>query len=191
MPDCGFQKRFFILTDGKTDDPNKCILQASIQTQSIRVHTFGIGDGCDFPMVAQTARAGRGSYSIVNEGYYSRALNGHVVRALKKAFEPSLKQCEVWLGFQNSPRQPLDEVFRNQTVSKTTIMSKADFQNIQFGFTSVEDPLTKLPVKLEFSAKDFVQVQDQQTKTALFKMAAHEAIKNKEVKDVVECSMKY
>ena len=107
------------------DKPRLVTLQASIQTEYIRTHTFGIGSGCDFEMVAETAHAGRGSYSIVHDN--SNTLNGLVVKALRRAFEPSLKDCVIWLGTEGCGHQALNEVFRNQTVSKTALMSKTDF----------------------------------------------------------------
>ena len=89
-------------------------------------------------MIKETAHAGRGSYNIVSDKN-ANELNGLVINALKRAIEPSLKECQIWLGEDNSY---LHEVFRNQTVSKIAIMSKNDFQNVTFGFTSEKDPTT-------------------------------------------------
>ena len=89
-------------------------------------------------MVKETAHAGRGSYSIVSDKNVNE-LNGLVINALKKAIEPSLKECRIWLGNDNSI---LHEVYRNQTVSKIAIMSKANFEKVTFGFVSEKDPTT-------------------------------------------------
>jgi hypothetical protein len=34
----------------------------------IRVHTFGIGSGCDKDLIKRAAQAGRGSYSFADDG---------------------------------------------------------------------------------------------------------------------------
>ena len=47
-------------------------------------------------MIQDTANAGRGSYNMVSDN--TNQLNGLVINALKRAFEPSLKDCKVWLG---------------------------------------------------------------------------------------------
>ena len=109
MPANGLQKRIFLLTDGMVNDPDEVINLARICNDSIRTHTFGIGDGCDLRMVKETAHAGRGSYSIVSNKN-ANELNGLVINALKRAIEPSLKECQVWLGNDNSI---LHEVYRN------------------------------------------------------------------------------
>ena len=41
------------------------IVQASLLNEVTRVHTFGIGEGCDKNMVIETAKSGRGSFSMV------------------------------------------------------------------------------------------------------------------------------
>ena len=72
------------------------IQQARFLNEQIRTHTFGIGTGCDEYMVKETAKAGRGSYSLVKDN--SSELNAKVINALSKAFEPSLKGCELRFG---------------------------------------------------------------------------------------------
>ena len=115
LPNKLIQKRIFILTDGKVRNPNKVVDQAEMCNECIRTHTFGIGNGCDFKMIKETAYAGRGSYSMVTDN--ANQLNGLVIKALKNAFEPSLKGCKIQLGPKdNSKTNYLHEVFRNQTV---------------------------------------------------------------------------
>ena len=47
------------------NNPDEVVYQAGICNENIRIHTFGIGDGCDTKMVIEAARAGRGSCSFV------------------------------------------------------------------------------------------------------------------------------
>jgi hypothetical protein len=60
-------------------------------SDKVRVHSFGIGHGCSKYLVKEVAKAGRGSYSFVDEK--SDNLKGKVISALRKAVEPSLKAC--------------------------------------------------------------------------------------------------
>ena len=46
----------------------------------------------------------------------------------------------------------LGEVFRNQSVFKTEIMGKGDFEKFILKFKSEEDPITKQPIDLEFNS---------------------------------------
>lgn len=62
----------------------------------MRVHTFGIGSGCDRTLVKETALAGRGSASFAGDG--SSDLRGLVIKALKNASQPSLKECVLSWG---------------------------------------------------------------------------------------------
>ena len=89
-------KRIFLLTDGQVGNSSAVIQQATFLNEHIRTHTFGIGTGCDEHMVKETAKAGRGSYSLVKDN--SSELNAKVINALTKAFEPSLKGCELRFG---------------------------------------------------------------------------------------------
>jgi hypothetical protein len=50
-----------------------------------------VGYGCSKYLVKEVAKAGRGSYSFVDEK--SENLKGKVISALRKAVEPSLKEC--------------------------------------------------------------------------------------------------
>ena len=91
------QRRIFILTDGAVENPQEVIEQAGKVKDQARIHTFGVGDNCDKKMVADIAKAGRGSCSILRDN--SSVLNGHVIEALNNAYEPSLKGCKLhWNG---------------------------------------------------------------------------------------------
>jgi hypothetical protein len=63
-----------------------------------RVHSFGIGSGCSKYLVKEVAIAGRGSYSFVSD---KDNLNVKVIDALKKASNPSLRNCS--LKFEKTP----------------------------------------------------------------------------------------
>lgn len=56
-----------------------------------RIHTFGIGSGCDKNLVEKTAKAGRGSSSFAADS--DSNISGLVVEALRRSFEPSLAGC--------------------------------------------------------------------------------------------------
>ena len=87
------------------------IAQAKSHSETTRVHTFGIGNGCDEELIKRTAIAGRGSYSFAIDNVTN--LSGQVIQALKKATQPSLKDCSFsWSG----KKIDLGEVFRNQLV---------------------------------------------------------------------------
>ena len=49
-------------------------------------------------------------------------------------------------------------MFRNESVSRTTIMSKEEFKNVCFEFTSELDPLTGEKIYYEFGMNSFVKV---------------------------------
>lgn len=58
-----------------------------------------------------------------------------------------------------------------------------------FKFNSTQDPFTQQPINLEFDATAFRRVEGEAASKALFKMAAHEAIKTSS--DVEPISVKY
>ena len=96
LPTKHVQKRIFLLTDGEVRNRLEVVNQAKFANDSIRIHTFGIGHGCDEQMVIDIAKAGRGSHSLVLDD--SSELNSKVVLALARAFEPSLKDCKLVFG---------------------------------------------------------------------------------------------
>jgi hypothetical protein len=88
----GFKnKKVFLLTDGAVSNPEKVIELAKKNADRVRIHSFGVGYGCSKYLVKEVAIAGRGSYSFVDEK--SENLKGKVISALRKAAEPSLKNC--------------------------------------------------------------------------------------------------
>ena len=71
------ETRIFPLTDGQVENRDAVVEKASSSTENVRIHTFGIGDGCDAEMVKNMAF--RGSCSLVKD---VEDLNGLVVTAL-------------------------------------------------------------------------------------------------------------
>lgn len=58
-------------------------------------------------------------------------LNGHVIRALSAAMEPSLKETEY--GF-NDKLKNYGEMYRNTLISEAVLMSEAEFADLKFSF---------------------------------------------------------
>jgi hypothetical protein len=77
------QRRVFLLTDGEVDNKNQIFEFVRNHNDQMRIHTFGIGSGCDKELIKQTAVAGRGSFSFASDG--SNDLSGLVISALKNA----------------------------------------------------------------------------------------------------------
>ena len=149
------QKRIFLLTDGQVGNADYVINQAKFANDAIRTHTFGIGQGCDEKMVIDVAKAGRGSHSIILDD--SNQLNSKVITALARAFEPSLKGCKLIFG---DSKEELNEVFRNQTLYRSALMTKAEFEKMRFEFSSQLDPVTNEPLSLMFDSSEFRRIQD-------------------------------
>ncbi len=94
------------------------------------MHSFGVGSGCSKYLVKETAKAGRGSYSFVDEK--SDNLKAKVITALTRAVEPSLKNCRFTTASQVSLMSPPSgqgcEAFRNELISSFAIMTAQQFQ---------------------------------------------------------------
>ena len=54
----------------------------------------------------------------------------------------------------------MNEVFRNETLYRSRIMSKEEFEKMTFSFTSEEDPVTKQAINFTFASEEFRQVED-------------------------------
>jgi len=74
------KKRVFCLTDGAVGNPEQVIQLA--KSESMVVHTVGIGNGCDTNMLSRMAKEGRGSYSLIGDNESDSILNGKVITAL-------------------------------------------------------------------------------------------------------------
>ena len=107
------ETRIFLLTDGQVGNRDKVIEKANTKNDSIRIHSFGIGSGCDVEMVKQVATNGRGSCSLVKDN--DDNLKGLVITALANASEPSLQKCKFVFGAETSE---LGEVFRSKLISR-------------------------------------------------------------------------
>ena len=97
-------------------------------------------------MVKEVAKAGRGSYSFVQES--SDNLKGKVISALRKAVEPSLKGCSFLYSSKNTVLAAPDngqigEAFRNDIVTQYLILNAREFEELKLNFHCDEDPVTK------------------------------------------------
>jgi hypothetical protein len=90
------ETRIFLLTDGQVSNREMVIEKSLTGKDNIRVHTFGIGSGCDVDMVEKVAKNGRGSCSLVKDN--DTNLKGLVIAALAHASEPSLQNCNLSFG---------------------------------------------------------------------------------------------
>jgi hypothetical protein len=88
-----------------------------------------VGSGCSKYLVKKVAKAGRGSYSFVDEN--SDNLKGKVIAALTRAVEPSLKNCrfttECQVQLMSPPSGKGSEAFRNELFTSFAIMSTKQF----------------------------------------------------------------
>lgn len=73
----------------------------------------------------------------------SDQLNAQVVQALARASEPSLQDCKLIWHKSFPKEEELNEVFRNQLVTKCDIMTKEEFSSFKMQFSCVNDPMTK------------------------------------------------
>ena len=60
-----------------------------MKSDNTKLFSFGIGSGCDQQLVMNSAKAGKGEYSIIGDNDPVK-LKEQVVSSLKKASEPSL-----------------------------------------------------------------------------------------------------
>ena len=109
--DSDMKKRVILLTDGEITEgegPERVVQLAA--SESTVVHTLGISNAADADLLQKTARAGRGTFSLVEDYESVSALNGKVISALKKCLEPALEYCSISWGDEI---RDLDTVFRN------------------------------------------------------------------------------
>ena len=71
------EKKIFLLTDGEVDNKQQIFEYIRLHKEIMRIHTFGIGSGCDKELIEKAAQAGRGSFSFASDG--SLDLSGQVV----------------------------------------------------------------------------------------------------------------
>ena len=126
-------------------DLDKVILEAKKDNDKYRIFTFGLGNGCDVNLVQKMAWAGRGSCSLVRDG--AADLNSQVIRSLQDAMEPSLKGCRY--KWNEASVRSWGEVFRNELIIETCIMTKEQFADMSFKFVCQEDRMTKAILVLD------------------------------------------
>ena len=147
--------------------------------------SFGLGDGCDVNLVKNSARAGRGTATIVKDN--DPQLNGLVIRALQAAIEPSLKETQY--GFNDKLCEE-QEVYRNTLISETVLMDAETFANLKFSLKTKQEG-TQEALSMEFSKDEFQEVQGEEASN-LLKMAAHfEIEKETDPAKQKELSLKY
>ena len=141
--------------------------------------TFGLGSGCDQRLVTNVAKAGRGSYTFVQDG--GEDLNGQVVRALSLAMQPSLKDaCYGWNISDIEDEPKIEDIYRNTLIYKTKLISASDLPTVQFWFRADEDSdEARDPIDLSFSRADFKMI-DGPAGQALFKLAVFNWLEDKE-----------
>ena len=116
--DPALNKRVILVTDGHSNrgDDNAIIRQAA--NEDIIVHTLAISDEADDELLKATAKAGRGTFSLVYDDETGSALNGKVISALKKCIEPALETCSITYGNSETGevfhQEELNAIFRNQ-----------------------------------------------------------------------------
>ena len=118
----------------------------------------------------ETARAGRGSATLVQDG--GDQLKSCVIRALSHAMESSLEGVQY--GWNDQLLEKEHELYRNQLVFQTQIMSKEMFESVSFVFKT--NPETGDKIDLRFGPADFKRVEGEQAAQALIKLAAFQRL---------------
>lgn len=84
----GLDKHVYLITDGQVFNPEDVVELIRNNNKTFTLHTFGIGSGVSTSLITECAKAGRGkSYFVDNK---ATGLQGKVIDALCKAFEPSV-----------------------------------------------------------------------------------------------------
>lgn len=162
--------RIFVLTDGQVGNNDAVINLVKRAEDNVRIHTFGIGCGCDVNLVTKMAEAGKGHCYLIKD-LKTGSLSADVIEALGRACQPTLEGCSIaW----NNQQEKLNEVFYNQLISSYRIMSKQDYAKLKFTFECKNDPKTREGFKLDFTQADFTKVQPE---SGIFKLAAQQKIK--------------
>lgn len=190
-------------------NPDNVIQLAKKGSDKARVYSFGVGYGCSKYLVKEIAKAGRGSYSFVDEK--SENLKGKVISALRKAVEPSLKGCSFsYITESGAPilESPfagvIGEAFRNEPINQFLILNRTQFEQLRLQFKCKEDPVTKTAIEHSFESGDFKMLEPGDF---LFKLAAKSRVKElqeliqgsreapidvpKTVEDIVKISVRY
>ncbi|CDW78536.1 UNKNOWN [Stylonychia lemnae] len=174
------QKRIFMLTDGEVSNRNQVVELAGKCPYDVRIHSIGIGRGCDVRLVSDVATQGKGSCSLVVE---SKDLKAIVIKALARAKDPSYSNCKFILSQNpiisaNNLKHNLInttgfELFRNEIFLILAIIPKQDFENLRISASSDINPISNKGINYEWSAADFRQLN---MGNELFKIAARMSI---------------
>eukprot|EP00347_Sterkiella_histriomuscorum_P005979 403354535 len=187
-PEDPIQKKIFLLTDGydgyigSRRVPHNQMIEFDSVIDKIRkrdhdcaVHTFGIGNDYNKQLVKGFAKAGRGSYSFVED---IDNLKGKIIKALQKAIEPSLQGCRFEFPMEcdiQCPREGLiGEAFRNEITNLYLVMKKSVFENFKMSYHVQNDPIQNCSLFQEYNQDEFKMLEDGET---LFKLAAKMMIK--------------
>ena len=150
------QKRIFMLTDGMVDNKIE-VIKRSKGTNMMKIHAFGIGDGCDKKLVEDVATNGRGSFSLISDDK-SHLVGARIIKALEKAFEPSFQNCKLVLSHGTTEvTYNLGEVFRNELIYKSLFMPEKDLDSFKLLFAFTDD--TEKEHILSFDRSNLEQVQ--------------------------------
>ena len=105
--------------------------------------------------------------------------------------EPSLKDASY--GWNETPaKDDTEDIFRNQLVYSTKLITASELADIKFFFKTGVDPETNQKIELNFSRADFTEVQGAAGQS-LFKMAVYNELESKKQDDEkrIAKSLKY
>lgn len=183
-----YQKMVFILTDGETEDKEKCFnLMREQKHGDALIHTFGIGDDCDEQFCMEIAELGKGSCVTLKTTDISQ-LRSKVVETLSKSIQPSL--TDVKTAFKsNLKTEPIltsknaqgkgSNIYRNQLFTEFFIIDKKSFEEskeLSYELSFI-DPFTSKKVSIQVGKQDF---QSLPQGSLISKIAAHYKIKELE-----------
>ena len=133
------------------------MIERSKGTHNLRIHSFGIGDGCDKQLVEKVAENGRGSCSLITDDK-SHLVGARIIKALEKAFEPSFQNCKLVISHGTTENTyNLGEVFRNELIYKSLFMPEKDLDSFKLMFAFTDD--TDKQHVLSFDRSHLEQVQ--------------------------------
>ncbi|CDW90556.1 von willebrand factor type a domain containing protein [Stylonychia lemnae] len=112
LPDENLPRHIYLLTDGEVSNTQQIVDLIKEHRKYSTVHTFGIGDGVSTALIKQSAQAGRGHYSFIND---PQEIEKKVMEAIQKDF---LEYLIVNDGFLlNAEGQRIHEIFQEANLS--------------------------------------------------------------------------
>ncbi|KAH3761970.1 von willebrand factor a [Pelomyxa schiedti] len=107
-----YHRQVFVLTDGDVSHRNQVIALAQQHSHRIQVFTIGIGETVDLNLVRSLAEAGNGTVEYVKLLGSPIELRQKVIRQLKQALEPPLRQITIkWPGVAQQTPQRIRPAF--------------------------------------------------------------------------------